>query len=115
MALSTTSDYGTAARILLQDQTAPLRFADSDLALALSIALKEAQRLRPDLFLGTASSALQTFTTLDNTAVTIDGRYAMALVYYMAGWTQMRDDEYTQDSRAAVFIQKFAQILTGGG
>ena len=111
MALATTSDYGTAARILLQDQTAPFRFPDGDLALALSIALQSAHSLRPDLFLGV--SAVPSYTVLDTTAVVIDERYRMALVYYMTGWTQMRDDEYTQDSRAAIFIQKFVQILTG--
>jgi hypothetical protein len=113
VALSTTSDYGAAARILLQDQTAPLRYPDTDLALALSIALEEAHRLRPDLFLGITS--VPTYTALDTTAVTMDERYRMALVYYIAGWTQMRDDEYTQDGRAGVFLQKFVAILTGAG
>src|SRR5258708_10627823 len=101
VALATTSDYGAAARILLQDQTAPLRFPDGDLALALSIALEEAHRLRPDIFLGV--SAVPSYTTLDTTAVTMDERYRMALVYYVTGWIQMRDEEYTQDSRAGVF------------
>ncbi|QGM46121.1 hypothetical protein H2LOC_010680 [Methylocystis heyeri] len=40
--------------------------------------------------------------------------YRMALVYYAAGHVQLRDDEVTQDSRAASFIGSYKQIMEVG-
>lgn len=110
MALATVSDYASAARILLQDQTAPFRYSDAEVALALSIAFEEAYRLRPDLF---SFAAPPSYTVVDNTAVTMDAQYRMPMVFYVCGWIQMRDDEYSQDSRAAIFLNKAVSILTG--
>jgi len=112
VALSTVSDYASAARLLLQDETLPYRFSDGNLAFALSAALGEARRLRSDLFLGVAS--VPTYTIVDSTTVTMDERYRMALVYYVAGWVQLVDDEDTQDSRALAFLGKFTSELVSG-
>jgi hypothetical protein len=112
VALSTVSNYASAARIILQDETVPYRFSDAKLALALSAGLGEARRLRPDLFLGVTS--VPTYTIVDSTVVTLDERYRMALVYYLCGWVQLTDDETTQDSRAVFFLNKFTSELVSG-
>ena len=44
----------------------------------------------------------------------IDQQYRMAFVYYMCGQAQLRDEEETQDTRAAAFLQLFERALTGG-
>ncbi|MGE0677767.1 hypothetical protein [Pseudolabrys sp.] len=110
--LATVSDYVTEARVLLQDTIAPYRYSDSELVLALSIAVQEARRIRPDLFLS-YFGALPSFTANDSTAVPVDEQYRSAFVFYMVGRAQLRDDEGTQDSRAAAFIGTFrSQLLT---
>jgi hypothetical protein len=45
----------------------------------------------------------------------MDPMYQTALVYYMCGIAQLRDDEETQDQRASAFIQMFrAQLQMAG-
>lgn len=111
MALDVVSDYVSLARVLLQDTVnSPYRYADSEIVVALSVALQEARRLRPDLFL---NQTLQSFTANDSTAVNMDPMYRMPLVYYMCGHVQLRDDEETQDQRAAAFLSLFnSKLLT---
>lgn len=43
--------------------------------------------------------------------VPIDPQYRMAFVYYLCGNAQLRDEEETQDTRAAFFMQAFKQSL----
>lgn len=110
MALNTVADYVAQARELLQDEVAsPYRYSDTSLVNALSNAFPEAKKLRPDLFLVTP---LQSFSVVDTTAVTFDPMYRMALVYYMVGMMQLRDDEEVQDQRAAAFLSLFASKLS---
>jgi hypothetical protein len=110
-ALSTVAEYVTAARTLLSDTVEPFRYSTADLVLGLSIALLEARRLRPDLFIGRYDD-IPSFTVSDATAVDFDEQYRMALVYYIIGHAQLRDAEDTQDARAAAFLNKFTSQLT---
>lgn len=113
MALDTVTDYVTASRILLQDQVQTFRYPDSDLVLALNEAILEANRIRPDLFMGLGS--VPSYAANDTTPVTIDPLYRVAFPFYMCGWAQLRDEEYTQDSRAAAFMGMFTHTLTALG
>jgi hypothetical protein len=54
-----------------------------------------------------------TIAIIASPAPVIDPQYRMAWVYYMCGQAQMRDEEETQDTRAAVFMKMFESILTG--
>jgi len=112
-ALDTVAKYVTSARVLLQDTYAgSYRYSDAELVLALSFAILEARRIRPDLFLD-RFDALPAFTVNDSTAVVIDEQYRVAFLYYIVGHAQLRDDENTTDARASVFLNKFvAQLLT---
>jgi hypothetical protein len=115
-ALDTVQKFVTRARALMQDATEPYRYSDEDLVEAMNLGVLEMRRLRMDIFL----SEIRTGTGLPeysssslSDSVTIDEQYRMALLYYICGHTQMRDEEDTQDSRAAVFLNKFtAQMLT---
>jgi hypothetical protein len=112
--LGTVAEYITSARVLLQDAITPYRYADDELVLALNFALMEARRLRPDLFLEYfhERAAFPEFDTDDTTEeVDIDVQYRSAILYYIVGHAQLRDDEPTQDSRAMAFLGKFAQQL----
>ncbi len=110
MALDTVADYVALSRVLLQDTVdSPYRYQDSELAMALSLALSEAKRIRPDLFLNVS---LPTFTVSDATPVVLDETYRILMVYYMCGHAQLRDDEEVQDQRAVAFMSLFSTKLT---
>lgn len=108
MALATVADYIDSARLILQDQVEPYRYEPASLILALNAGLLETFRLRPDFFLGIDPPQ---YSATDQT-VNYPMAYRMALVYYMAGHAQVRDDEDVTDSRAAGFMNKFVAQLT---
>lgn len=110
-ALAVVSDYITEARTLLQDTVAPYRYLDTELVTALNMALLEARKVRPDLFIGL--NAVQSFTANDSTAVTIPEQYKNYLVFYICGNAQLRDEESTQDSRAMAFFGMFKSGMLG--
>src|SRR5579872_2405821 len=107
--LDTVTDYVTAARIITQDVTQPYRYPDADFLAALSWAVMESRRLRPDMWANV--SPLPSFANNDSTAVNIDPQYRTAFVLYMAGMAQLRDEEETQDTHAAALMQSFKGAL----
>jgi hypothetical protein len=113
MMLDTVQDYVREARTLLQDTVPTYRYSDAELLSALNLGMLTAWRLRPDLFIGESSPPY--FTTNNDTAVSMDVGYRGPFVYFMVGHAQLRDEEDTQDSRAAAFIGKFTQQLMGLG
>lgn len=113
MALATVSDYVAAVRVLLQDETAPFRYSDSSIVLALNMAMFDVQRLRPDLFMNL--TAVPSFTVVDSTAVSMDEAYRNAVVYLTSGFVQLRDEEATQDARAGAFLAGGRSQLIGLG
>jgi hypothetical protein len=109
-ALDTVAQYVSLARTLLQDtKDSPYRYSDTDLVLGLNLALMEAKKLRPDLFI---TLTLPFFTANDSTLVVWDAMYRVPLVYYMSAHVQLRDDEEVQDQRAAAFLGLFKAQLT---
>lgn len=113
MSLSTVADYVNSTRIMLQDQKAgAYRYTDAEIILALNYALLETRRIRPDMYIGYPKVPVQSFTVNDATPVLFEESYRMALVYFMAGYTQLKDDETNQDTRATIFMNKFVAQLT---
>lgn len=109
--LDTVSDYVAQARVLLQDTVPEYRYPDDDLVQGLNLAMLEASRLRPDLFLDRDVPSYSS----DNmdAQVVMDNQYRVPLLYYICGNAQLRDEENTQDARATVFLNKFvAQMLS---
>ena len=114
MALATVQDYIARARTIILDEVEPYRYSNTDLVEGLNMAMLEARRLRPELLAGYFQSEPPTFNSSNLQAgVPIDPQYRPAFVYYICGHVHLRDDEITQDSRAAAFLNKFmAQLLT---
>lgn len=114
MALETVDKYVEFARELLQDEVdSPYRYSDASLVRALSLAMPEAKKARPDLFISITTT--QTFTTADIAAQTVvvwNEMYRLALAYFMVGMMQLRDDEEVQDQRAAAFLSMATAKLT---
>ncbi|TXH19348.1 MAG: hypothetical protein E6R03_00650 [Hyphomicrobiaceae bacterium] len=111
--LDTVADYVREARTLLQDTVQTYRYSDDELISALNLAVMTARRLRPDLFIGVTT--LPYFTAVDTTTFTMDPMYRRPFVYFMVGHAQLRDEEDTQDPRAAAFIGMFTQQMMGLG
>lgn len=114
MALDTVQDYIDRARVLLLDQSQPYRYPDADLVENLNMGFLEIRRLRPDIVSKYFLTTLPDFTTAQmSSTVPLDPMYRVALLYYICGHAQLRDDENTQDARATIFLNKFtAQMLT---
>jgi hypothetical protein len=92
------------ARVILND-TDSVRYTDSQLVTYANEAVKLAKRLRPDLFFGSYSTALATLTSASESP--LDVVYDPALVDFIVGRAETRDDEYVVAGRATLFLQSF--------
>lgn len=110
MALVTVEDYVREARILLQDLLVPYRYADTELISGLNMGLEQAHKLRRDLFLKYATTP--EYPVLAATEVDIDPGYRRAVLFFMVGHAQLRDEEETTDARASAFLTSFAAQMT---
>lgn len=113
-ALETVAQYITECRTLLLDKNVPYRYSDAEIVDGINIGMQEARRLRADLFIpqNFAVAWVNPSGTIDTAAtVPLDVMYRSALVYYIVGRMQLRDDEATTDARASGFMQKFTSQL----
>lgn len=109
----TYADVISRARSILKDQDATAyRYTDQELVDAANDAVLEVRRVRPDLFL--SADFTPTDVLLANVAATpipIEDMYFQTLVYFTAGYQMLRDDEFSQDSRAVNLINKATSQL----
>jgi hypothetical protein len=117
-ALETITDYINDGRTLLQDTIAPYRYADSELVVAMNVALLEGRRLRPDLFVyrGKVPNqyGVQSLQGNDGTEILMEEQFRLAFLHGMVAHALERDQEDIQDERAAAFMKIFNTILVGG-
>jgi hypothetical protein len=112
MALETVANYVSEARVLLQDVVPTYRYSDVELVSNLNLAIMTARRNRPDLFLSvTTIPQFIASDIVNGTLFVMDPQYRVAFLFFMVGFAQLRDEEDTQDTRAAAFIGKFTQQL----
>lgn len=103
-----------SARDILQDTVAGgYRYSDESLYRALNQAFLEAKRLRPDMYF--VEGAIQPVPTVDasnvSTPVKVDDQFMQAFVVYVVGFVELRDDQYSQDGRAAAMLNQFRGTL----
>ena len=112
----------TEARAILQDviatgSTNGTRYSNQDLIDAFNDALIQARGKRPDLFIGMGlRNTVPQYSTADITANTpfpIDFTYYPAFLYYVVGRSELRDDTFADDKRAATLMNKFTAQLLG--
>ena len=114
--LNTVANYIAEARILLQDVFLPFRYDDPSLLTSINLALLEARRLRPDLFVyNDFDGQVQAFQNNDDTYVDMEPQFRLALVHGMCGHALERDQEDIQDSRATSFLGMFTEGFVGHG
>lgn len=110
----TLQDAIDRAREILQDQVEEYRYTEEELIAYFNQALNQARRVRPDLFLRYIGYPTPVYTTNDlNTNLPISFTYFDALVFYMAGYAEMRDDEHTVSQRSTSLITAFNAMLRG--
>lgn len=109
---STIDDIMGQIRTLLQDTDPTIyRYSDQSLVQNINMCLWEMYRMRPDIFLSVGFVVPQFL--YGDTAVPwpLEPQWVPPLVYYVVGLTQLRDDEATQDQRAAQFLTKFTSTM----
>lgn len=100
------------ARMTLNDDE-KVRDTDADLLVYANIALDEAYRLRPDLFLGqyTATALTEGNQRALGDAFPIDARFRSAVADYIIGRAEIADDEHANSGRAGALLAKFEKGL----
>jgi hypothetical protein len=110
--------YQTAideAREILQDTETPYRYSDGILLNILNRSLQELGRIRPDAF-------WDTFTTDDivipevaagtlGDAFPLPMQFYLPIVSFIVAWSEVLDDEFTVDGRAAMLLAGFRQSV----
>jgi hypothetical protein len=91
---------------VLQDKERT-RYTTDSLIRALNLGVLDLRQRRPDFFIGRFSEPTVQFTAEEEELTVPEVCYPM-LVAYVAGWAEMRDDEYTADGRAQSMLNKFA-------
>lgn len=106
------------ARGILNDVTPTdggiTRYSDTDLVSAFNDALLQARAKRPDAFLDMGlRNAVPQYAMPDdtNTAFPIDPMFYPAILYYVVGRSELREDTFADDNRAAVLMNKFVSQL----
>lgn len=105
-------------REILQDEVSPYRYKDTGIVRALNNALGQAFRVRPDIFFGSYDSGIPMFTDADlgqvpETEFPIHDMYFTPVVYFIAGYSELRDDEFNVDARATTLLKQFSAELKG--
>lgn len=103
------------SRRILQDEVLPYRNSQDDLLSALNNGLYELKRLRPDAWLTYFGKELPQYANnvTDLAAVIpINQMFIQQLIYWIIGYTELQDDEYTVDGRAALLVRAFGADLT---
>lgn len=121
--MPTIGDLFDYARAILNDRSSvagPTRYTDDDLMMSLNQALMEARGRRPDAFLGMGLRVdLPFFQAPDDLAAPfpLDQIFYPLFVYFVVGWSELREDEFTADNKAVLLINRFSTglVLLGGG
>jgi hypothetical protein len=69
-----------------------------------------ALQLRPELFTNPFSAPIP---PVEATTFPVDERYFDEFAIYIAGFAELRDDRFTQDTRAAILLTRFDSSLKG--
>jgi hypothetical protein len=110
----------TDARYILQDEVIPYRNSVRDLLTALNGGLYELKRIRPDAWLSNLGVGVELPQYTDDPldlamVIPINPMFYQGLIYFVAGYAELKDDEYTVNSRAALLLKAFGDNNTQPG
>jgi hypothetical protein len=128
----TVGGYIRDVRTVLQDRVIPYRYSTHSLVRALNMALMDARRIRPDLFIGYLDAVPQFYwSNAEDGAANEDGdaddddnptwqeyvpmdlQFRPAFVAGIVSYALTRDQEDIEDERATGFMKTFINTLTG--
>lgn len=92
------------------------RYSDADLIAAFNDAVQQARTKRPDLFIAMGLRAQVPQYAMPNdvaTAFPFDASLYAPVLYYVVGRSELREDTFSDDSRATVLMNKFVAQLLG--
>jgi|SRR5262245_21495990 len=116
--LTVAGDVVDQVRTLMQDvdnASGQYRYSTDSIITNLNSCMLDLFRLRPDLFLE-AKFVVPVFTVAQlDQPLGVEEQYIPPLIWYVTGLTQARDDETTQDARAAAFMATFKQAVQTAG
>lgn len=105
------------ARDILQDtRVNEYRYTEASLRDIYNLGIREVRRVRPDFFMLASDGPLPVLTDvsdLDTTLVNIPDWSINSLVMFIAGYAELRDDQFTVDARAATLLSQFTVQLVG--
>jgi len=107
--MATLQNVVDSVRVDLNDAEA-IRYTTAQLLEYCNDGIQEGYRLRPDFRLGSYTTAVPTYVATDT--VPFPSQYQMLLKHYVGFRAELRDDEYSQDGRAAALLARFTQELT---
>lgn len=114
----TVADVVAEARSLLQDEEPEgYRYSDEQLVSYTAQAVAELARLRPDLLVGTGYT-FPNYTTSDlDTQLPqgMDTLYFTHIVAFVVGISELREDQFAEDSRAVALLSRLRQAATVPG
>lgn len=97
-----------SARVVLQDSD-KIRYTDVQLLEYANDGIALGFKYRPDFRLGNYTVALGTYVATD--LVPFPASYRQQLKHYVVARAELRDDEYSQDGRAATLLTVFEKEL----
>lgn len=115
MATRTIQSLVTAARSLLHDSE-EIRYTNTDILEGFNQALAIIRRNRPDVFINLYGEETYDYTTANLAQpFPLDQTLIPGVIGYMAGWCELREDQYTAEGRAAALWARFSTQLMGLG
>lgn len=111
--LMTVESLIKGARTFLLDKVQPYRYDDVSLLAALNLAILEARRLRPDLFICKYRVDPPQFDAISGQNLEVEAQFRLAFEYLTAGHALLRDQEDTQDERATTMLDAGEGVLIG--
>ena len=107
-----------SAREILKDEDSECyRYEQSELISYFNIASTQLLRLRPDVFRVTEQMLYvdpnETDYTSDDYVFPYPIQLYGAFIYFIAGYAELRDDEFSDDARASKLLAKFETELGG--
>jgi len=96
------------ARHFLQDRDPDpeYRYSDASLISLINLCMLELKRVRPDHFIGAFGVPAPQYS-LPASEVQVPETALPAVIKYVVGMAELRDDEYTTDGRASALLQAF--------
>ena len=113
MASQTIQDVIDIAREHLKDEISEeYRYSDNSLIRGFNVCLTAIWNLRPEVF--PPSKEFVTYTTADlGKPFPIPLIFFHPVVFFVVGYAELRDDEFTDDTRATSLMNKFEADLKG--